>query len=229
MNDARVHHNWIFDNWRDGVMLLAVPDALTNGGGAEGDIFPGVSCAGAPENKLSTSCGNRFYANRMGQVPKGFRFPKEVDQFGAARSPESARRMPNGNDFWWDEFTSNRWNCWYGNTGVDGGSGSVTGPGEAGRMPGSPPELLPNCSNGTNRDSSVGLGDTAKTQYLVDCSNGPDTDTGPLDCDWWSTPPKPGSAAASARAAAFQAAARRFATSDEGARLRQRMAKLTGG
>ena len=48
MNDARVHHNWIFDNWRDGTMLFAVPDSLTNGGGAEGDIFPGVvpGCAG---------------------------------------------------------------------------------------------------------------------------------------------------------------------------------------
>ena len=27
MNDARVHHNWIFDNWRDGAMLFAVPDS----------------------------------------------------------------------------------------------------------------------------------------------------------------------------------------------------------
>ena len=27
MNDARVHDNWIFDNWRDGAMLFAVPDA----------------------------------------------------------------------------------------------------------------------------------------------------------------------------------------------------------
>ena len=51
MNDARVHDNWIFDNWRDGAMLFAVPDALTNGGGAEGDIFPGVSCPGAPAQR----------------------------------------------------------------------------------------------------------------------------------------------------------------------------------
>ena len=105
MNDAKVHDNWIFDNWRDGAMLFAVPDALVSGGGAEGDIFPGVSCAGAPQNGLSTSCNNRFYANRMGQVPKGFRFPKEVDQFGAPHSPRGRRRMPNGNDFWWDGFT----------------------------------------------------------------------------------------------------------------------------
>ena len=62
MNDARVHDNWIFDNWRDGAMLFAVPDALTNGGGAEGDIFPGVSCPGAPANGFSTSCGNQFFS-----------------------------------------------------------------------------------------------------------------------------------------------------------------------
>ena len=87
MNDAKVHHNWIFDNWRDGTMLLAVPDALVNGGGAEGDIYPGISCAGAPGNGLSTSCGNRYFSNRMGQVPPGFTFPKELDQFGASHSP----------------------------------------------------------------------------------------------------------------------------------------------
>ena len=85
-------------------MLFAVPDALTSGGGAEGDIFPGVSCAGAPQNGVSTSCNNRFYANRMGQVPTGFRFPKE-------RRPVRRRRTaraglpdcPTAIDFWWDE------------------------------------------------------------------------------------------------------------------------------
>ena len=229
MNDARVHDNWIFDNWRDGAMLLAVPDALVNGGGAEGSIFPGISCAGAPENKLSTSCGNRFYGNRMGQVPPGFAFPKEVDQFRIPRSPQGATRMPNGNDFWWDEFATNRWNCWYGNTGADGSAGSVTGAGEAGRTPGTPPNPLPNCAGGTSKESSVGLGDPAKERYLVDCSEGPDTDTGPLDCDWWTTPRKPGSAAASARAAEFSAAAQRYASSKEGIRMRERMAKLAGG
>lgn len=228
MNDARVHHNWIFDNWRDGAMLLAVPDALVSGGGAEGDIYPGISCAGAPENGLSTSCNNRFYANRLGQVPPGFRFPREADMFGNARSPQGQARMPNGNDFWWDGFTSNRWNCWFGNTGPDGTAGSVTGPGAAGKMPASLPNGLPNCSNGTNRDSSVGLGDPAKTQYLVDCSNGPDTDTGPLDCDWWTPPAKPGSAAARARAAQFSAAASKYNASPQGVRLARKMAALSG-
>ena len=87
MNDARVHHNWIFDNWRDGAMLFAVPDSLINGGGAEGDIFPGVSCPGAPANGLSTSCGNRFFRNRVGRAPSGFRFPGAIDMFGNVHTP----------------------------------------------------------------------------------------------------------------------------------------------
>ena len=52
MNDARVHHNWIFDNWRDGDDAVRRPGLLTNGGGAEGDIFPGVSCPGAGQRAV---------------------------------------------------------------------------------------------------------------------------------------------------------------------------------
>ena len=105
MNDARVHDNWIFDNWRDGAMLFAVPDALTNGGGAEGDIFPGVSCPGAPANGISTSCGNQFFRNRVGRAPNGFRFPDAIDMFGNVHAHDDARpKKPNGNDFWWSEL-----------------------------------------------------------------------------------------------------------------------------
>ena len=244
VNDAKVHDNWIFDNWRDGVMLFAVPDALTSACsgepqslqfgpnescGAEGDIFPGVSCPGAPANQLSTSCNNRFYNNKMGQKPPGFRFPAEVDQFNAfaARSPQSQAKMPNGNDFWWDEFSGNTKNCWFGNTGPDGTFASVTGPGGAGRQPGAAPALLPGCTNGTNPGQSIGLGDPAKTQYLVDCSNGPDKDTSPLACDWWFTPPKPGSPQAARRRAEFSAAATRFDRSAAGRRLQQRISALS--
>ena len=86
-------------------MLFAVPDALTNGGGAEGDIFPGVSCPGAPANGLSTSCGNQFFRNRVGRAPNGFRFPDAIDMFGNAHAHDDAKpKKPNGNDFWWGEF-----------------------------------------------------------------------------------------------------------------------------
>ena len=176
MNDARVHHNWIFDNWRDGAMLFSVPDGLTNGGGAEGDIFPGVSCPGAPANGFSTSCGNQFFRNRVGRAPRELPLPgghRHVRQRPTHRAREPSK--PNGNDFWWGElFTPNTGNCWFENTGPDGTAASVTGPGEAGRLPGAPPQVLPSiCAN------SVGNEDIAKLGYLVDCGDGPDDDTGP--------------------------------------------------
>lgn len=223
MNDARVHHNWIFDNWRDGAMLFAVPDALTNGGGAEGDIFPGISCPGAPANGLSTSCGNRFFRNRVGRAPKGFRPPEAIDMFGNVHAQADAGpRKPNGNDFWWGElFDSNTGNCWFDNTGYDGTAGTVTGPGEAGRLPANPPQVLPsNCA------TSVGNNDVAKLLYLVDCSNGPDEDTGPADCDWWTLPAKPGSKAARSAGRSRARAARALASSPRADALRKRAARL---
>jgi Right handed beta helix region len=217
MNDARVHDNWIFDNWRNGTFLLAVPDALTNGGGAEGQINPGVSCPGAPDNGLSTSCNNQYYGNHMGQAPQGFKFPKALDQFGVPHAASATNPLPNGNDFWWDEFSGNTGNCWFGNTGSDGTEASVTGPGG----PGMPPDMLPSdCA------SSVGPGDGAKTNYLIDCSDGPDEETGPLDCDWWQPPPPPQSAAAAREQRRAARAAARWEQSAEADALRDRLAEL---
>jgi len=228
-NDARVHDNWFFDNWRFGTMLFAVPDALTSFGGPEGEVYPGVSCLGAPENGISTSCGNDQFDNRMGQVPPGFEFPEALDRYGVAHGEAGSQSLPNGVDFWWDEFPSNRWNCWYGNTGPDGTAGSVTGSGDAGRTPGLPPNLLPDCAGGTMQDLSLGNGDVAKEAYLVDCANGPDEDTGPLDCDWWTTPPRPGSAAAESRSREVAVASQRFRLTPEARELRERMEALAGG
>jgi hypothetical protein len=196
MNDARVHRNWIFDNWRDGAMLFSVPDAFASGGGAEGDIFPGVSCPSASTSLVSTSCGNRFFANSVGRAPNGFRFPWAVGMFGNQHAHDDARpTKPNGNDFWWGEFFADLTvgNCWFDNSGVDGTAGSVTGPGQAGRLPGLEPQVLP-----SDCGRSVGNDDLAKLVYLADCSEGPDADTGPTDCDWWVTPPRPGPVAANA-------------------------------
>ena len=229
MNDSKVHDNWFFDNWRDGVMLFAVPDALTSYGGPEGTVYPGVSCVGAPENGISTSCGNRFFNNKMGEVPKGFQFPAKLDEYRVPHSDAAAKTLPNGNDFWWDEFPTNRANCWYENLGFDGTPGSVTGAGDAGRTPGMPPNLLPDCAGGTQPDSSVGNGDVAKEAYLLDCSEGPDEETGPLDCDWWEPPAEPGSRAAQERREAFATAAREFEGTAEAARLEARMLELAAG
>jgi hypothetical protein len=230
LNDGRVEDNWFFDNWRFGHFLLAVPDALTSAGGAEGTVYPGVSCPGAPDNGISTSCNNHFSGNKMGQVPPGFEFPAALDQFSVPHGTiNGSDPLPNGVDFWWDEFSGNVGNCWFDNTGFDGEAGSVTGSGDAGNMPGTPPNLLPDCSGGESPDSSVGQGDPAKTQYLIDCSMGPDEDTGPMDCDWWQPPEQPGSAAAARAHAEGLRAARRFARTAEADRLRQRMEELAAG
>ncbi len=217
MNDARVHHNFIFDNWRFGSMLFAVPDALTSGGGAEGNVNPGISCPGAPANGLSTSCGNRFYNNVLGRAPAGFKFPDAVDKFAANDRSHGPGPYPNGVDFWWDEFSGNTGNCWFNNTGPDGTAGSVTGPGR-----GTPPAILPSdCA------TSVGGGDGAKTQYLIECSNGPDNDTGPTDCDWWRPAPKPSSAAAKQADAERRSAFRKYARTKQARDLLARMKSLS--
>ena len=223
MNDANVHDNWIFDNWRNGAMLFSVPDAFVNGGGAEGDIFPGVSCPGAPANGVSTSCGNRFHHNVVGRAPNGFRYPDAVRMFGNVTAHDDARpQKPNGIDFWWGElFSSNTGNCWFANTGTDGTAASVTGPGEAGRLPAQPPQALP-----SNCGTSVGSDDFAKLSYLIECGNGPDEDTGPTDCDWWQTPARPGTAAAASATLRQAAAARAFERSPEAKELQQRVAAL---
>jgi hypothetical protein len=210
MNDARVHDNWFFDNWRFGTLLFAVPDALTSYGGPEGDVFPGVRCAGAPVVPLSTSCGNHYFRNRVGQVPKGFEFPEILDRYPVPHSKAGARAMPNGTDFWWDEFLSNRENCWYGNRGPDGTAQSVTGSGEAGAFPGLPPNPLPDCADGRTPSLSIGLGDLAKEAYLVECAQGPKAPTGPIACDWYSAPPRPGSAEQAALRRRYEAASTAF-------------------
>ena len=224
MNNANVHHNWFFDNWRDGVMMFSVPDSFVSGGGAEGDIFPGLSCEGAPANGFSTSCGNRFHHNTMGRAPKGFTAPSAINKFDNVHSVGSGGvRKPNGNDFWWGElFASNTGNCWFANTGVDGTAASVTGPGEAGRLAAPDPQVLPSdCA------TSVGNNDGAKLNYLVECGNGPDEDTGPTDCDWWQVPAEPGSAAAANAQAARVEAAEAFEDSPEARALERRVAELT--
>jgi hypothetical protein len=97
----------------------------------------------------------------------------------------------------------------------------VTGPGEAGRLPAAPPQVLPfDCT------TSVGNTDLPKLAYLVECGEGPDEDTGPMDCDWWTLPARPGSPAAQSTALSRAQAARAFDSSPEAAALRERLDEL---
>lgn len=216
MNNGRVHHNWIFDNWRHGTVLMAVPDLVA--GQPEGDINPGASCEGTITYLLAmTSCGNRYHHNRMGQVPPNFKWPKKVKKFGNVTGPRKAKALPNGVDFWWDEFLGNTGNCWYKNTGWDGTSATITGSGA-----GLPPDPLPpDCSPLL----SIGTSDLIKEAVLLDCSmwsRGETSADRPL-CYWFDMPPRPHTPAARREERAWLESARKWARSEEAQELKERL------
>jgi hypothetical protein len=167
-NDNLVRNNYIWDNWRRGTMLLAVPDAISC---APTDVTT-PKCI--PEHVSQTSQFNHYYNNVMGRTPDG-------------------KPMPNGVDFWWDEFATNAGNCWYSNIGPDGTEASITGDPPMPPVPGtSIPKFLPmDCGH------SLGVGDGPKEAMLMRClaSIGTGTQDGNL-CDWYAEPVKPGSQAA---------------------------------
>jgi hypothetical protein len=216
MNGGVVRNNRIFDNWRHGAVLLAVPDAVA--GEPEGNIDPAVHCL--VTNASSTSCRNRYYGNVMGRPPHGFRFNDAINMFGNRHGREGSASLPNGVDFWWDEFTGNNGNCWFGNTGADGTMDSITGSGQ-----GVPPELLPE-----DCDTSVGQGDPVKEAVLLDCSlyeRGDTPGDHPL-CYWFRMPPQPGSAQARAERRQMERQAEAFRRSPRGRELKRRMDALAG-
>ena len=211
-NNGRVHDNWIWDNWRTGAFLFSVPDSLVT---PEGTVHPGGSCK---EAGLSTSCGNRYFDNRLGRVPEDFKPFKAMRKFGN-RVGAVRGRAPNGLDFWWDEglLGSVVGNCWYDNVGPNGKPGSVTGPGA-----GEGADKLPsNCAK------SEGTGDSAKVAYLLSCFLAREGDAPPEGCDWYAMPPKPGSRAAQRKQAALAQGVRAFLASERAAKLRSRIDELT--
>ena len=212
-NDGRVFENWIFDNWRRGTMLLSIPDAIVMPT-PEGNVNPGISCPTAPD--VTTSCNNRYYDNHMGQAPPDFtKRAWNGLRFGTPHGDLADRSLPNGVDFWWDEWVGNTGNCWYDNTGADGSAAGVTGPGA-----GDAPQVLPSdCA------TSIGTGDAAKTVVLLDCSNWDRGETAAdfPTCDWFSSPPEPGSAAARRQQARSERELTAFLETAEAARLRERI------
>ena len=81
------------------------------------------ACTVRSRDVSTTSCGNRYHNNVMGRPPPGFSFNDAVDMFGNRHGAEGSASLPNGVDFWWDEFAGNNGNCWYDNTGADGTDG----------------------------------------------------------------------------------------------------------
>jgi hypothetical protein len=212
-NNGAVYENWIWDNWRNAAFLLSIPDFLVT---PEGNVNPGGSCN---STTLSTSCGNRFFFNRLGRVPKGFKPFPELFAFG---NKVGATRgvAPNGLDFWWDEGGVGPvvGNCWFGNVGPDGTPASVTGPGA-----GDGNDVLPSdCA------ASTSAGDGVKVAYLLSCFLAREGEAPPEQCDWYTLPPKPGSTAAARKQEEFEEGAREFLRTARAKQLEDRIGELTG-
>jgi hypothetical protein len=210
-NDGVVRDNWIFDNWRRGTMLFAIPDALVIAD-VEGEVNDGISC---PTPDQSTSCGNRFFNNNMGVAPPGFEMPPGVRMLGNPVGGDGGV-LPNGLDFWWDPWAGNTGNCWFDNTGPDGTADSVSGSGPlVGGLP-------------ADCDTSVGMGNPEQTGELLACFIGREGDVDAA-CTWGETPPQPQTAAARQQERDRAREAREFARSEEGRRLAERIDELTAG
>ena len=187
MNDARVHDNWFFDNWRDGDDAVRGARRAHERRRPGGRRLPGRLVPGRADNGLSTSCGNRYFDNKMGQVPAGFKFPATLDQYG----------VPHGDDG--AATAAERQRLLVGRVRQQHRELLVRqhGPGRHGRERHRPgrrgPDArhrrrnaLPDCAGGDEPGLERRRRRRGQDAYLVDCSNGPDKDTGPLDCDWWS-------------------------------------------
>jgi hypothetical protein len=165
-DDDVIRGNYIYDNWRRGTMLLAVPDAISCAPNPDEGAPP---CT--PQGAATTSNGNRYYDNVMSRTPDG-------------------KVLRNGVDFWWDEFPSNSGDCWYRNTGADGTTGGITSDPPPPPVEGtSIPKFLPeDCNSATD----VGVGDAHKESVLLGCVA--DFAEGNYDatvCDWFAMPPRP--------------------------------------
>jgi parallel beta helix pectate lyase-like protein len=157
-NHHQVRNNRFWDNWRRGTMVFAVPDALVCGPDSGNDQ------AGCDASKTSTSHYNQHYDNTMGLSPAG-------------------RAIPNGTDFWWDDFGGNRGNCWFRNSGPKPLTYS--------------PRELPHCDNGADPAMSVGIGSPTNEGELTSCLVAFETrnfDRSTTTCPWLFPPTKPGSA-----------------------------------
>jgi hypothetical protein len=181
-DDNIVRNNYIWDNWRRGTMLVAVPDA--------------ISCLGdpttphcIPTHVAQTSERNHYYNNVMGRTPDG-------------------KQAPNGVDFWWDEFPGNQGNCWYSNIGPDGSEASLKADPPMPPVSGtSIPKFLPmDCG------TSIGVGDAAKQQMLTRClvAIGGGVEDGDL-CDWYAPPAKPGTQAFAQQQRHYKALSEQYA------------------
>jgi hypothetical protein len=234
VNSSTVHHNHIFDNWRRGTMLLAVPEGVTRGTPEDVSRSACEKPPGPRRNPaVRTSCENTYHHNFMGMAPPGFKPSVAVRKF---QNPTSFRGRPtNGVDFWWDEFPGNEGNCWpQSNVGADGTHASITSdpkhnPLTHGKnLPGFLPE---ECDPGDPTwAAGIGAGDPVKEAVLANCAlyyEPGDNAAQHPGCDWYTTPPEPGTRAAAREQRATALEARRFRRTDEAETLRERLHALS--
>jgi hypothetical protein len=165
-NEDTLKGNYIYDNWRRGTMLMSVPDAISCAPNTSGTAPP---CT--PQGAGTTSNNNMYTNNVMSRSPDG-------------------KQMPNGVDFWWDEYAGNTGNCWPANKGQDGKPATVTS--DPPRAPGDAtvPGFLP--VKDCNSPNNTGDGDPHKESVLGACAA--DFQNGTYDstvCDWFAMPSKP--------------------------------------
>ena len=107
-----------------------------------------------PAKQNDTSNGNKFLGNEMGLSSGG-------------------TRLPNGEDFFWDEQGID--NCWLGN---EAPGARIT----------SDPPILPRCPDG----SKSPVANVAKLAQEAPCATwDAETNPRPPGCTWFDTPPKP--------------------------------------
>ena len=153
-NYIRGNHFW--DNWRRGTMLFTVPDQFVCPQPDDNNLHGCDPSTTPPSN----SYNNMYSKNVMGIDPKG-------------------KYVPNGTDFWWDNYPTSTGNCWFDNTAFKGKS--ITTSAATG---------LPACSGGKDPSSSQGMSDPAAESELVNCLAAVESDNRDT-CPWFTTPDKP--------------------------------------
>ena len=172
-NNHTVRNNRIWDNWRRGTMLFAVPDSLICGPAADGN-----EQAGCDSGSFSTSYDNRYYGNVMGTAPDG--------------AP-----APNGTDFWWDNFPEQHRQLLVLQHRL-GADHDVPRPASG---------LRRRRESRREHGHRHQPGERGRARDVAWWPSKPDEfDPESSPCPWFNTPPKPGSAAASAAAQAEERA-----------------------
>jgi hypothetical protein len=226
VNLSTVHHNHIFDNWRRGTMLFAVPEGLTRG-----DPEDESTAGECPHNPVvKTSCQDKYHHNVMGKAPAGFKPSVAVGKFGNPSSLDGG--VTNGVDFWWDEFPGNEGNCWPNNVGPDGTRDSLnTDPPLSPTPDVNTMATLPEVCDPSSPTYALGIRavpNALKEAELAACAAMYDPqDPNNPGCPWFTPPEEPGTAAAVRAERQAKASGRRFERSAEAEAIRQKFKAAT--